>query len=317
MWVVFDLTPDLRYKKRYVLPGGIIPGPKNPKNTDSFLFPGFHHLSAIQKEGLCVWDGKDAKTFSSRPFLHLGGADGPGSVHFTGLVSHHGAFQCRLYCDLKGRHVPGAGPTIQHCANPTITLSSAVIILMWTQTASQAALQLSTIGTCSTFSNLGMQLNIRNAKRRLELHIRAFLVAYPLQATNPFQQDFPVTVCMDPHSTWVTYFSHSGKRHSDVLAMIQQVIGTGVLFWERYGNNMVQLSLHVAYISLASLIIHLETLPKKSTVDTRRKSGKHIFMVLHLHCLSESYLIDIGKKFVSWYTPLGFSTSALFHAANS
>ena len=109
MWVVFDLAPDLRYKKRYVLPGGIIPGPKNPKNTDSFLFPGFHHLAAIQKEGLGVWDGQDARTFLSRPFLHLGGADGPGSVHFTGLVGHHGAFPCRLYCDLKGRHVPGAG----------------------------------------------------------------------------------------------------------------------------------------------------------------------------------------------------------------
>lgn len=109
MWVVFDLAPELRYKKRYVLPGGIIPGPKNPKNTDSFLFPGFHHLAGLQKEGLTVWDGKDSRQFVSRPFLHLGGADGPGSVHFTGLVGHHGAFPCRLYCDLKGRNVPGAG----------------------------------------------------------------------------------------------------------------------------------------------------------------------------------------------------------------
>ena len=123
MWVVFDLAPDLRYKKRYVLPGGIIPGPKNPKNTDSFLFPGFHHLAAIQKEGLCVWDGKDSRIFTSRPFLHLGGADGPGSVHFTGLVGHHGAFPCRLYCDLKGRNVPGAGhyyPALRKPLNYTV-----------------------------------------------------------------------------------------------------------------------------------------------------------------------------------------------------
>jgi hypothetical protein len=60
MWVVFDLAPDFRYKKRYVLPGGFIPGPKNPKNSDSYLFPGFHHLAAIQKEGLRVWDGMDS-----------------------------------------------------------------------------------------------------------------------------------------------------------------------------------------------------------------------------------------------------------------
>ncbi|KAF8508137.1 hypothetical protein JB92DRAFT_2619486, partial [Gautieria morchelliformis] len=34
-------------------------------------------------------------------------ADGPGSVHFTGLVGHHGAFPCRIFCGLKGRHKPG------------------------------------------------------------------------------------------------------------------------------------------------------------------------------------------------------------------
>jgi len=123
MWVVFDLAPDLRYRKRYVLPGGFIPGPNNPKNSDSYLFPGFHHLAAIQKEGLNVWDGKDSREFISRPFLHLGGADGPGSVHFTGLVGHHGAFPCRLYCDLKGRHVPGAGhyyPALHKPLNYTV-----------------------------------------------------------------------------------------------------------------------------------------------------------------------------------------------------
>ena len=123
MWVVFDLAPDLRYRKRYVLPGGFIPGPNNPKNSDSYLFPGFHHLAAIQKEGLNVWDGKDSQEFVSRPFLHLGGADSPGSIHFTGLVGHHGAFPCRLYCDLKGRHVPGAGhyyPALHKPLNYTI-----------------------------------------------------------------------------------------------------------------------------------------------------------------------------------------------------
>ena len=65
MWVVFDLAPDLRYRKRYVLPGGFIPGPNNPKNSDSYLFPGFHHLAAIQKEGLNVWGGEDSREFVS------------------------------------------------------------------------------------------------------------------------------------------------------------------------------------------------------------------------------------------------------------
>ncbi|KIK95084.1 hypothetical protein PAXRUDRAFT_141559, partial [Paxillus rubicundulus Ve08.2h10] len=45
-----------RYKKKYVLPGIIIPGLNKPKNIDSLLFPGFHHVTALQHEGLPIWD---------------------------------------------------------------------------------------------------------------------------------------------------------------------------------------------------------------------------------------------------------------------
>ncbi|KAG6834618.1 hypothetical protein H0H93_008543, partial [Arthromyces matolae] len=107
IWIVADLNPELRYKKRDVIPGGFIPGPHPPKHPESFLFPGFHHLAAIQKEGLQIWDAETGRQFLSRPFLYLGAADGPGSVHFTGFVGHHGAYPCRIYCPLKGRHKPG------------------------------------------------------------------------------------------------------------------------------------------------------------------------------------------------------------------
>jgi hypothetical protein len=43
-----DLSPDEHYKKRHVLSGGFIPGPNKPKIIDLFLFPGLHHLSALQ-----------------------------------------------------------------------------------------------------------------------------------------------------------------------------------------------------------------------------------------------------------------------------
>lgn len=109
IWVIFDLPPEFRYKKKHVLPGGFMPGPNNPKHPVSLLFPGFHHLAALQKEGLHVWDAEQKKIITSYPFLHLGAANGPGSVHFTSLVGHHGAYPCRLYCNVKGRHKPG-GP---------------------------------------------------------------------------------------------------------------------------------------------------------------------------------------------------------------
>jgi hypothetical protein len=105
IWVIYDLLPDGRYKKKHIIIGGIggiIPGPNNPKNLDSFLFPSFHHLAVLQKEGLCVWNTITKEVFTSFPFLHLGAADAPGSMHFTGLVGHHGAYPCCLYCAVKG-----------------------------------------------------------------------------------------------------------------------------------------------------------------------------------------------------------------------
>jgi len=45
IWVILDLAPNIRYKKRHILPGGFIPG--KHKNANSFLFPGHYHLAAI------------------------------------------------------------------------------------------------------------------------------------------------------------------------------------------------------------------------------------------------------------------------------
>jgi hypothetical protein len=103
IWVILDLSPDKRYKKHYVLPGGFIPGPNNPKNIDSFLLPGFHHVSALMKEGLSIWDAEKDETVISKPYVLLGAADGPGLAYLNGLTGHSGAFGCRLYCPVKGR----------------------------------------------------------------------------------------------------------------------------------------------------------------------------------------------------------------------
>ncbi|KAF7979644.1 hypothetical protein HWV62_41611 [Athelia sp. TMB] len=108
IWVVLDLSPDLRYTKKHVLVGGFIPGPNKPKNIDSFIFPGLHHLAALQKEGLMVWDAVSDTIFRSFPYLLLDTADGPAMQYLNGLVGHAGAYGCRLYCQVKGRHKPGA-----------------------------------------------------------------------------------------------------------------------------------------------------------------------------------------------------------------
>ncbi|CDO78241.1 hypothetical protein BN946_scf184571.g4 [Trametes cinnabarina] len=90
MFSLDDLPPGSRYKKRYVLPGGVIGGPNKPKNVDSFLFPALHHLAALQREGLRIWDASTARELLIYPYLLLATADGPGMAYLSGLVGHQG-----------------------------------------------------------------------------------------------------------------------------------------------------------------------------------------------------------------------------------
>lgn len=109
IWVLMDLSPDLRYRKQHVLCGLVIPGPNKPGNTDSFLFTGLHHLSALMKEGLKIWDASTGTTDLWRIFIALITADGPGMALLSSLVGHQGARSCRLFCDQNlARRKPGA-----------------------------------------------------------------------------------------------------------------------------------------------------------------------------------------------------------------
>lgn len=103
IWIVLNLSPDRRYRKRHVIPGGFIPSPAKPKNIDSFMVVGLHHLAALQHEGLQVWDSSRNQTFLSNLYLAFTTADGPGLVHWDGLVGHCGKNGCRLYCGVTGR----------------------------------------------------------------------------------------------------------------------------------------------------------------------------------------------------------------------
>jgi hypothetical protein len=105
IWILVDISPDLRYKKAYVLPGTVIP--RKPQDIDSFLFPGFHHLSLLQKDGLKVWDAINKTVHVDKPFLLGACADRPGMAFLGGLVGHQGAALCPIYCGFASRRKPG------------------------------------------------------------------------------------------------------------------------------------------------------------------------------------------------------------------
>lgn len=107
IWILLELAPGERYNIRNILPGGIIPSPKSPEHLDSFLFPGLAHLSALQKEGLRLWDSYNQRLILSYLFLLLVLADAVAMAKLTGSVGHHGRKGCRLLCDLVGRNKKG------------------------------------------------------------------------------------------------------------------------------------------------------------------------------------------------------------------
>ena len=107
IWIIFNHRPDNRYKKLHILPAFFIHGANKPKNCDSYLYPSLHHLAALQKEGLHVWDTLSNSTFLSVLILALATADGPGMVYLNSLIGHHGKNACWLYCDVAGHHKPG------------------------------------------------------------------------------------------------------------------------------------------------------------------------------------------------------------------
>ena len=109
IWVIYNLAPGDRYKKRYVLPGGFVPGPNAPKDFDSFFFSGIYHLSALQREGLTIWDARNRKLYRDDPFLLFVTADAVGIADVSGSAGHHARRGCRLMCELPGRHKPGTG----------------------------------------------------------------------------------------------------------------------------------------------------------------------------------------------------------------
>jgi hypothetical protein len=102
IWVLLNLSPTEHYKKKQVLVSSVIPGPNNPKNLNSFLFPGLQYLVALQKEGLRIWDVVLQHKVKSKVFLALITADSPSIMHITGMVGYHGKHGCYLYCGMQG-----------------------------------------------------------------------------------------------------------------------------------------------------------------------------------------------------------------------
>ncbi|TFK76581.1 hypothetical protein BDN72DRAFT_809271 [Pluteus cervinus] len=127
IWIILNLSPDLRYKKKYILPAAFVPGPEKPELLESFMIPTLRHLSAIQKEGLKVCDWKldpeknewQSKLVKAKVNFFGLGADSVALPELDGRTGYSGYVACRVYDKFKSRHKPGIGIYYPAALKPT------------------------------------------------------------------------------------------------------------------------------------------------------------------------------------------------------
>ena len=91
----------------FVIPGAIIPGPNKPGEIDSFLSPSLYHVTALQREGLKVFDLYLNTIIRTAPLVIFSTADSPGSAAMSGMAGHTGKYGCCLHCEMPSRHHKG------------------------------------------------------------------------------------------------------------------------------------------------------------------------------------------------------------------
>jgi hypothetical protein len=91
---------DCRYQAENFLPFGLSPGPKSPKNLDSFLAPFFEELKILEK-GVWAYDASVKETFLLKAHLVLTSADSPGVTELFHFTGHKGKHPCRA-CNIEG-----------------------------------------------------------------------------------------------------------------------------------------------------------------------------------------------------------------------
>ena len=103
IWILHNLPSELRYTKAFVIPGAIISGPKKPWDLNSFLFPSLYHVSALQPEGLSMYNASLGIVVPRTvPSIIMRTADSLESAAMLGMVGHSGKYGCRLSCEMPG-----------------------------------------------------------------------------------------------------------------------------------------------------------------------------------------------------------------------
>lgn len=102
----YNLPPDVRFRLANVICLGVIPGPKQPKDTDSFLLPFVEECLQLEK-GVPAFDKRSMQRFMLHVYLLLVFGDMPAIAKLMRMKGHNGYRPCRA-CEIVGISDPGS-----------------------------------------------------------------------------------------------------------------------------------------------------------------------------------------------------------------
>lgn len=97
---LYDLPPEIRFHLEHILSLGVIPGPKKPKDIDSFLWPLVQELLLLAK-GVAAFDVLKHVKFNLHAFLILIFGDILAMLMIMQMKDHNGFSSCRM-CEITG-----------------------------------------------------------------------------------------------------------------------------------------------------------------------------------------------------------------------
>lgn len=102
----YNLPPEVRFKLSNLICVGVIPGPKQAKDTDSFLAPLVDELLAAA-EGVRTYDAVKEEFFPLHVYLIVVFGDMPAVAKLMRMKGHNGVSPCRV-CTILGISGPGS-----------------------------------------------------------------------------------------------------------------------------------------------------------------------------------------------------------------
>lgn len=126
----YNLPREICFRKDYIICLGMVPGPKKPKDFDSFLWLLVEELLKLAA-GVQAFDSLQAKLFVLRAYLIIVAGDIPAISMVMQIKGHNGYSPCQT-CNITGVQVPQAKSMVHYVplnqsSHPEICASSTAV----------------------------------------------------------------------------------------------------------------------------------------------------------------------------------------------